>query len=91
MCRGYAEAEGTSTKRRLVSLHEANDVARRLGETYRRQDVGFRFVEKKDQQEAKEKMEDIVAAKTKHAMPYPPWATEEKKKEPVCADCGEVH
>ncbi|EON97988.1 putative ankyrin repeat protein [Phaeoacremonium minimum UCRPA7] len=53
-------AEKYPSKRRLVSLHEANDVARRLGETYQPQ--RYLFKSRREKSEEEEEEEDAERA-----------------------------
>lgn len=79
-----ASAEGKATektpKRRLVSLHEANDVARRLGAQHQGERYGVQ-TKKKEGEEAEPEQYDVVAAK--YSLEYLAWKEETKDDESV--------
>jgi ankyrin repeat protein len=50
-------------KRRLVSLHEANDVARRIGETYQGQRYGWKGFEGRKAQRARQQTVDVLSGR----------------------------
>ncbi|OAA73258.1 ankyrin repeat protein [Cordyceps fumosorosea ARSEF 2679] len=87
-------------KRRLVSLNEANDVARRLGES----DVTSRYfsvnsrhaeddAESDNESDEGKKLSDFVHNSLQHAGEWLVQERDEKSKEaiPKCAQCGERH
>ncbi|KAK8020923.1 hypothetical protein PG990_006061 [Apiospora arundinis] len=84
-------------KRRLVSLNEANDVARRLGENYSWQryytkqtktDVEAQELNDEEKEE-EDKKEEVDYITTQYAFKKPQaWGRNEPEK---CADCGNMH
>lgn len=83
-------------KRRLVSLNEANDVAKRLGEKYnstRYFNIRARHDEYADaeENEAKEENKEDFAAHSRRARSTQAWCFPEDDAQPKCAGCGEKH
>ncbi|KZL88206.1 ankyrin repeat protein [Colletotrichum incanum] len=83
-------------KRRLVSLNEANDVAKRLGEKYNaaryfsitaRQDE---YADPEEKEAGKEGKEDF-ASKTRTGGSGRTWSFPEDKSKDECPGCGERH
>jgi len=85
-------------KRRLVSLHEANDVAKRLGEQYNNSRYFSVQVRRQDDddepQDDKDVAFDFVANQTS-SRNWSAWRDvkpeDKKKEEPPCPGCGHRH
>ena len=83
--------------RRLVSLNEANDVARRLGEqetSSRYFSVNNRRSEDDDEVEEEEKEEDVASSVLKEPSAWQSWAKDavwEDSGLEKCSDCGRYH
>ncbi|KZL67095.1 ankyrin repeat protein [Colletotrichum tofieldiae] len=76
-------------KRRLVSLNEANDVAKRLGEKYNAARY-FSITARQDEDADPEDKEDF-ASKTRASGSGRTWSFPENKSKDKCPGCGERH
>ncbi|KAH9998078.1 ankyrin repeat protein [Xylariaceae sp. FL0662B] len=85
-------------KRRLISLNEANDVAKRLGENYSWQRYYQKPVTSNEDRDEEKKLEgddeekDFVTAQYRSRL-FTTWALSEDSEAglSVCIDCGERH